>query len=117
MAGRTVFRHAVERMSVSSGRALAAAGWSVDDVDRFACHQANSRILAALVDRLRLPGRKALANIDRVGNTAAASIPLLLADSVTRNELRPGDRVLITSFGGGLAWGSTTVRWPAITAS
>lgn len=117
MAGKAVFRHAVERMSESSSRALTAAGWSVDDVDRFACHQANSRILTALVDRLRLPAASVLANIDRVGNTAAASIPLLLADAVTKHEVRPGDRVLITSFGGGLAWGSTTLRWPAINAS
>jgi 3-oxoacyl-[acyl-carrier-protein] synthase-3 len=116
MRGKTVFRHAVERMAGSSSRALAGAGWSVGDVDRFACHQANSRILTALVDRMGLPADRALVNIDRVGNTATASIPLLLADAVADAELRPGDRVLITSFGGGLAWGSTTVRWPAITA-
>lgn len=116
MQGKAVFRHAVERMAESARLALAGAGWSVADVDRFVCHQANSRILAALVERLGLSADRAPANIDRVGNTAAASIPLLLADASAGGALRPGDRVLITSFGGGLAWGSTTLRWPEITA-
>jgi 3-oxoacyl-[acyl-carrier-protein] synthase-3 len=116
MRGQAVFRHAIELMAASSLRALDAAGWSVAEVDRFVCHQANARILAALVDQLGLPAGRALTNIDCVGNTAAASIPLLLADAVMANELRPGDRVLISSFGGGLAWGSTTLRWPAISA-
>jgi 3-oxoacyl-[acyl-carrier-protein] synthase-3 len=117
MRGQAVFRNAVERMAASSLRALDAAGWSVAEVDRFACHQANSRILATLVHQLGLPAQRALANIDRVGNTAAASIPLLLADAVLAGELRPGDQVLISSFGAGLAWASTTLRWPAIAIS
>jgi 3-oxoacyl-[acyl-carrier-protein] synthase III len=115
MRGKSVFQNAVLRMTESTQRVLAAAGWSVQDVDKFVGHQANSRILAALADRLDLPTEKVLSNIDRVGNTSAASIPLALADAVSDTELGVGERVLLTSFGGGLVWGSTTLRWPALT--
>jgi 3-oxoacyl-[acyl-carrier-protein] synthase-3 len=114
MRGKSVFRNAVLRMTGSSRLALAAAGWSVQDVDRFVGHQANSRILTALANELGVPAEKVVSNIDRVGNTSAASIPLALADAVSDGELTPGDRVLLTSFGGGLAWGSTTLRWPGL---
>jgi 3-oxoacyl-[acyl-carrier-protein] synthase-3 len=114
MNGKAVFQNAVLRMTESTERALAAAGWSVQDVDKLVGHQANSRILTALAERLDLPGEKVVSNIDRVGNTSAASIPLALADAVSGDELRAGERVLLTSFGGGLAWGSTTLRWPEL---
>jgi 3-oxoacyl-[acyl-carrier-protein] synthase-3 len=107
MDGKVVFRHAVERMAASARTVLDQAGWSAGDVTLVG-HQANRRILVALADRLGIPVDRVVCNIDRVGNTAAASIPLALADG----ELRPGDRVLLTSFGGGLAWGSTLLRWP-----
>ncbi|MFJ1748150.1 beta-ketoacyl-ACP synthase III [Streptomyces sp. NPDC088116] len=108
MSGKPVFMQAVLRMTESVHRVLGQAGWTVDDIDRFVGHQANSRILTALAERLELPENRIVSNIERVGNTAAASIPLALADG----GLRPGERVLLTSFGGGLAWGSTVLRWP-----
>jgi 3-oxoacyl-[acyl-carrier-protein] synthase III len=114
MSGTSVFRNAVMRMAESTQRALAAAGWSVRDVDKFVAHQANARILAALAERLDLPAEKLVSNVDRVGNTSAASIPLALADAMSDDELHAGERVLLTSFGGGLAWGSTTLRWPEL---
>lgn len=114
MQGRLCFRHAVERMAGSALAVLAAAGWTPGDVDRFVGHQANSRILTALGERLGLPADRVVSNIGRVGNTAAASIPLALADAVTAGQLRSGDRVLLSSFGGGLAWGSTVLRWPEL---
>jgi 3-oxoacyl-[acyl-carrier-protein] synthase-3 len=107
MDGKVVFRHAVERMAASARAVLDEAGWSAGDVTLVG-HQANRRILTALGDRLGVPPERVVSNIDRVGNTAAASIPLALADG----GLRPGERVLLTSFGGGLAWGSTLLRWP-----
>jgi len=111
MAGRPVFKHAVTRMTESVQRLLAEAGWRTADVDRFVAHQANARILAALAESLELPEEKVVSNIDRVGNTVAASIPLALADG----GLRAGDRTVLTSFGGGLAWGSTLLTWPELT--
>ena len=114
MQGKLCFRHAVERMASSALAVLAAADWAPADVDRFVGHQANWRILAALGERLGLPGDRVVSNIDKVGNTAAASIPLAMADAVTAGVLRPGDRVLLSSFGGGLAWGSTVLRWPEL---
>ncbi len=112
MNGREVFQHAVTRMTESSRSVLRSVGWRVEDVDRFVGHQANARILRAVGERLAVPAQRQIANIDRVGNTGAASIPLALADAASRGELRPGQRVLLTSFGAGLTWGSAALVWP-----
>ena len=108
MDGRDVYRHAVRRMTDSSQRLLKAAGLTTDDVDRFVAHQANLRILMAVADRLGIPEARRVSNVDRYGNTSAASIPLALADAA----LRPGERVLLTAFGSGFTWGSTLLTWP-----
>jgi 3-oxoacyl-[acyl-carrier-protein] synthase-3 len=113
MDGREVYRNAIPRMVTSSQAVLAAAGWDVADVDKFVGHQANVRILDAVADRLGIAADKRVVNIHRYGNTAAASIPLALADA----DLRCGDRVLLTAFGGGLTWGSTLLTWPEIAAA
>ncbi|OIK06111.1 beta-ketoacyl-ACP synthase III [Streptomyces monashensis] len=114
MLGRDTYRHAVERMTAASAEAAERAGWSLDDVDRFAAHQANARILDAVSDRLGIPGERRLSNIARVGNTGAASLPLLLAEATADGMLRAGHRVLLTAFGGGLSWGAATVHWPEL---
>jgi 3-oxoacyl-[acyl-carrier-protein] synthase-3 len=114
MSGKATFRHAVSRMAGSARAVLDRAGWTLSDVDRLVGHQANARILTALGEQLCVPADRVVRNIDRVGNTAAASIPLALADAAATGELRAGHRVLLTSFGGGLAWGSTVLRWPAL---
>jgi 3-oxoacyl-[acyl-carrier-protein] synthase-3 len=113
MRGKETFRRAVTQMAASARAVLAAAGWPA--VDRLVGHQANARILTALAEALELPAEALVSNINRVGNTAAASIPLALADSAAAGDLKAGQRVLLTSFGGGLAWGSTVLRWPALT--
>jgi 3-oxoacyl-[acyl-carrier-protein] synthase III len=114
MHGQAVYRKAVETMTRSAAQALELAEWSASAVDWLVCHQANRRILDAVANRLGIPAGRCLSNIDRVGNTAAASIPLALAHGVECGMLRPGDRIALTGFGGGLAWGSTTLRWPEI---
>ncbi|POM23157.1 3-oxoacyl-[acyl-carrier-protein] synthase 3 [Actinomadura rubteroloni] len=114
MSGRAVYRHAVQRMTESSRAALDAAGWKPGDVDRFVGHQANLRILTTVADELGIGADRAYANVDRVGNTAAASIPLALADAAAAGTLRPGDRVLLTAFGGGATWGSCALVWPEL---
>jgi 3-oxoacyl-[acyl-carrier-protein] synthase-3 len=108
MDGKQVYRHAVRRMTESSQQLLDRAGLTVGDVDRFVAHQANLRILMAVADRLGIPPERRVSNVDRYGNTSAASIPLALADA----GLRPGERVLLTAFGSGFTWGSTLMTWP-----
>ncbi|MEU9443678.1 beta-ketoacyl-ACP synthase III [Streptomyces sp. NPDC048304] len=114
MLGRDTYRHAVERMTAASTEAAERAGWHLADVDRFVAHQANARILEAVSDRLGIPGERRLSNIERVGNTGAASIPLLLAEATAEGRLATGHRVLLTAFGGGLSWGAATVLWPQL---
>lgn len=114
MDGRRVFIEAVKRMTQSSRTALKQAGWTHDEVDWFVGHQANLRILRAVAEELALPEQKLATNIDRVGNTLTASVGLLLCDYASRGELVPGQRVLMSAFGAGLSWGSTTFSWPAI---
>lgn len=115
MQGQSVYQQAVKKMAQSSTQVLELAGWPVAAVDWLVGHQANRRILTALASRLRIPVEQCLINIEQVGNTAAASIPLALADGAEGGQLRVGDRVLLTGFGGGLTWGSTVLRWPEIT--
>ena len=111
MRGGDVYRHAVARMTASSRDVLDQAGLTVDDVDLLVGHQANSRILDAVVQRLGLdPGRSHL-TVDQHANTSAASIPLALADARDAGRLHPGDTVLLTAFGAGLTWGSCLLTW------
>lgn len=114
MDGGAVFRHAVARMTASARAVMRRAGWAADDIDFFVPHQANVRIIDAVASRLRIPQARCVLNLDRVGNTAAASIPLALAEAAAA-DLRLGQRVLLTAFGGGLSWGSAALRWPDIT--
>ncbi|MER7728859.1 beta-ketoacyl-ACP synthase III [Streptomyces sp. NPDC096323] len=114
MRGRDTYRHAVERMTAASRQAVERAGWTTAQVDRLAAHQANARILDAVAERLGIPAERQLSNIAYMGNTGGASIPLLLADTAASGRLRAGHRVLLTAFGGGLAWGAATLSWPRL---
>ncbi|MGW2647449.1 beta-ketoacyl-ACP synthase III [Streptomyces sp. NPDC001393] len=114
MLGRDTYRHAVAHMTAASTEATVRAGWHLSNVDRFVAHQANARILEAVSDRLGIPAERRLSNIERVGNTGAASIPLLLAEATAEGRLAAGHRVLLTAFGGGLSWGAATVIWPEL---
>ncbi|MEV6057572.1 beta-ketoacyl-ACP synthase III [Streptomyces sp. NPDC052107] len=112
MDGSDVFRHAVDRMTTASRQAATAMGWELTDVDRLAPHQANSRITAFVARQLGIPDGRQLGNVGEVGNTGAASIPLLLADATADGRLKPGHRTLLTAFGAGLTWGAVTFTWP-----
>ncbi|WP_455351333.1 beta-ketoacyl-ACP synthase 3 [Streptomyces sp. SYSU K217416] len=112
MQGAAVFRHAVGRMSSASAQAAQAAGWCMEDVDHLVPHQANARITSFVAHRLGIPDERQLHNVEHVGNTGAASIPLLLAQSAADSRLMAGHRVLLTAFGAGLTWGAATVTWP-----
>lgn len=114
MEGQAVFRHATTRMAESSRAVLDGLGWTVGEVDRFVGHQANIRILNTVAKQLGLPADSLVVNIERTGNTSAASIPLALVDGVRDGSLRPGDRVLLAAFGAGFTWGATGLRWPDV---
>ncbi len=112
MAGQETYRHAVGRMTAVARDALDRTGWTPATVDRFAAHQANARITSAVAERLGIGAERRLSNIETMGNTAAASLPLLLAESVVSGALKPGHRTLLAAFGGGLTWGAATLVWP-----
>jgi 3-oxoacyl-[acyl-carrier-protein] synthase-3 len=112
MAGKEVFRHAVERMSSVALEALARVGLTPGEIDYVIPHQANSRIADAVGKRLGIEPGRMLSNVETVGNTAAASIPLLLAAANADGRIKAGDRLLLVAFGGGLTWGATTLSWP-----
>jgi 3-oxoacyl-[acyl-carrier-protein] synthase III len=114
MQGREVFREAIERMSAAGMQALTAVGWELSDVDRLVAHQANARISTALATALGLRQDAVLQNIAQVGNTAGASIPVLLAQAALSGTLKPGHKVLLVAFGGGLTWGASTLTWPEL---
>ncbi|MFI6055943.1 beta-ketoacyl-ACP synthase III [Streptomyces violascens] len=116
MEGADVFRHAVDRMSTASRQAAMAAGWALDDVDHLVPHQANARITSFTARRLGIPEGRQLHNVEDIGNTGAASIPVLLAQAVTDGRVAPGHRLLLTAFGAGLTWGATTLTWPNLPA-
>lgn len=111
MNGPEVFRRAVVTMGEASARVVAGAGLTVDDIDLFVPHQANTRIIDAAVRRLGLPDSKVFVNIASYGNTSAATIPVALAEAVEAGRVRPGANVLFAAFGAGLTWGAAVVRW------
>jgi len=111
MEGQEVFRRAVRIVVDSSQTAMARSGVGVDDIDWFVPHQANGRIITAVANRLRIPPERCLVNIDRYGNTSAASIPLALAEAADDGRLKDGDLVLLSGFGAGMTWASAVLRW------
>jgi 3-oxoacyl-[acyl-carrier-protein] synthase-3 len=111
MRGQDTFRAAVARLSESTLAALEAADMTVDDVDLFVYHQANGRITAAVGQRLGLPTERVVDCIARYGNTSAASVPIALAEAEAAGRLGPGDRVLVSAFGAGFAWGAGVIEW------
>ncbi|WP_411092857.1 beta-ketoacyl-ACP synthase III [Streptomyces sp. 049-1] len=111
MRGSDVYARAVTTMTESARSVAAHAGWDLADVDAFVGHQANLRILTSVAKRLGLPRERVVSNIADVANTAAASIPLALADAAAEGRVGSGDRLLLTAFGGGLTWGSAAVVW------
>lgn len=111
MKGNETFKVAVRALEEASREALAANHLSVADLDLFIPHQANERIILAVADRLGLPFAKIVINLDRYGNTSAASIPLALAEAVEQGRLKEGAVVLLAAFGAGLTWASVLLRW------
>ncbi|MGH7440003.1 MAG: beta-ketoacyl-ACP synthase III [Polyangiaceae bacterium] len=110
MKGQEIFKVAVRNLYSASKSALERAGMTEADVDWVCAHQANKRIVDQVVARLEVPEHKVLMNIDRVGNTSSASIPILLDESLRAGKVKQGDTVLMSALGAGISWGSALVR-------
>jgi 3-oxoacyl-[acyl-carrier-protein] synthase-3 len=107
--GREIFKHAVMAMEDSCRRVLATADMSISDIDLVIPHQANIRIIHAVAKRLGAEDERVFVNIDRYGNTSSASIPIALDEARRQGRVGKGSMILMTAFGGGLAWGASLV--------
>jgi 3-oxoacyl-[acyl-carrier-protein] synthase III len=111
MNGREVFKVAVRGLVEVSESVLARSGVKKSDVHCVVSHQANKRILTSVAKQMEIPEEKMLMNVERYGNTSAASIPIMLAEAVANRQIVPGKLILLSAFGGGLTWGAALVRW------
>ena len=111
MRGSELFKIAVRMFVDCAATLLGHHGLTVSDVDVFVPHQANLRIIEAAAKRLDLPMERVFVNVDRYGNTGAASVYVALEEAVAAGRLRPGDLALLAAFGGGVTWGAALVRW------
>ena len=111
MNGRELFKHGVRGMYDISVQLLRQNNLSVRDIDLFIPHQANLRIIEALAKKLELPPEKVYVNVDRFGNTSAASVIIALSEACANGRIRSGDKVLLVSFGAGLTWGSVLLQF------
>ncbi|HEX9788743.1 MAG TPA: beta-ketoacyl-ACP synthase III [Candidatus Binatia bacterium] len=111
MNGKEVFKIAVRSMEEISRQALDEAGVEVSQVSLVIPHQANRRIIVALAERLGVPLEKVVVNLEKYGNTSAASIPVALDEARRQGRIKPGDIVLLNAFGGGFSWGAAVVKF------
>ena len=111
MKGNETFKVAVRTLEEVARETLAANNFQVEDLDLYIPHQANIRILKAVASRLGLPPEKVMLNLDRYGNTSAASIPIALDEAVRQGRIKEGSLVMLGAFGAGLTWASALIRW------
>ena len=111
MQGREIFKIAVRLMEQSVNKMLKKHGLIPDDISLIIPHQANLRIIDALARNIKTPKEKFFVNLDRYGNTSAASIPIALHEALQKGCIQSGDYVLLVAFGAGLTWGSTLLKW------
>lgn len=113
MAGKDVYRYATRQLTESALAAVRDAGLSIDDVDQFVFHQANLRIIESVGKQLGMPMEKVFVNIEKYGNTSAASVPMALVEAVASGRVKPGDRILMCAFGAGFTAAAAVVEWTA----
>lgn len=111
MNGREVFRFATKVMASATEEVVKKAGLTLDDIALVIPHQANGRIIEAAARGLRMPMERFVVNIDRYGNTSAASIPIALCEAMEHGRIRAGDHLVMVGFGGGLTWGALALQW------
>jgi len=113
MNGREVYRFATRVMAQAAKQAVERAGWRLDEIDLFIPHQANLRIIDSAAKALHLPADKVFVNLERYGNTSAASIPIALCEAIDAGKIQPGDHLVMVGFGAGLTWASCAIDWTA----
>ncbi len=113
MEGRETYRYATRTLAASALSAIEKAGWTTDEVDLFIPHQANVRIIEAVAKGLRLPMDRMVVNIDKYGNTSAASVGIALDEAVREGRVKPGDKLVFVAFGAGFTSGALAVTWTA----
>ncbi len=110
MAGREVFKYAVMAMGEAAEKIIDIAGIESKDIDLLIPHQANSRIIDATARRIKIPSERVYINIEKYGNTSAASIPIALSEALQEGRLKEGDIAILVAFGAGFTWGSAAIR-------
>ncbi|MDR0740803.1 MAG: ketoacyl-ACP synthase III [Puniceicoccales bacterium] len=111
MEGREVFKEAIKRMCSVAEDVLQRNDLTVDDISLVIPHQANMRIISAIADRMKIPEKKMFVNLQRTGNTSAASIPIALDEALQSGNIQSEDLILTVAFGGGMTWGAALIRW------
>ncbi len=111
MNGRNVFKTAIVKMPEAVRAALDQNNMTIEEVDHLIPHQANDRISQMVARNLKIPVEKVIRNIERYGNTTAASIPIALDEALEQGRIKPGDMIMLTAFGSGYTWASAAIRW------
>ncbi|RXJ74280.1 3-oxoacyl-ACP synthase [Veronia nyctiphanis] len=109
--GREIFRRAVRGMGAAATNVLSHLSFTADDIDIVIPHQANKRIIEALCEHSGIPLEKAFVNIEKYGNTSAATVPIALCEALEQGKVKPGANILMAAFGAGLTWGASVVKW------
>lgn len=111
MEGKEVFRFATRVMASATQEVLACAGLTLDQVQWIVPHQANIRIIEAAARGLKLPMDRFIVNLERYGNTSTASVPIAMVEALEKGQIKPGDKIVMIGFGGGLTWGAVAAEW------
>ena len=113
MEGKETYRFATKTMATTAVESIRKSGLTPDDIDLFIPHQANIRIIEAVAKGLDLPMERMFVNLDKYGNTSAASVPIALAEAVNGGRVKVGDRIVIVAFGAGFTSGAVAIEWTA----
>ncbi|HET9913384.1 MAG TPA: beta-ketoacyl-ACP synthase III [Anaerolineales bacterium] len=111
MDGKEVFRFATRVMASATREVLDCAGLTLDQVQWIVPHQANIRIIEAAARGLKLPMDRFIVNLERYGNTSTASVPMAMVEALEKGQIKPGDKIVMIGFGGGLTWGAVAAEW------
>ena len=111
MNGQEVYKFAVREVPLILHKLFRKTNFSSDEIDWLVLHQANQRILDSVGDRLKIPGEKILSNLEKYGNTSAATIPLMMDEAIRNNRIKQNDIIATSGFGAGLSWGAALIKW------
>jgi len=111
MNGQEVYKFAVREVPIILEKLFYKSHYTSNEVDWLVLHQANQRILDSVGDRLKIPGEKILSNLEKYGNTSAATIPLMMDEAIRKNSIKQNDIIAISGFGAGLSWGAALIKW------